>query len=79
MPVTAHPVRRYRGKEIIMLRRLRKVIAEIKAHNTKYPRTDLAGNPIRRHLEFTTGDNTAMDQLDAAAASLLFFKWPPPV
>lgn len=78
MPVSAHPVRRYRGKEIVMLRRLRKVVAEIKAHNTKYPRDDGAGNLIRRHLEFTSGDMTKMDDLDAAAASLLLFKWPPP-
>lgn len=79
MPIAAKTTRRYRGKELVLLRRVKKVYAQIVAHNAKYPLTDGSGNKVRRHLDFTTEDMAAFSNLNDAAISMLLFKWPPPV
>lgn len=71
-------VRRYRGKEIILLRRMKKVIDEITRHNLKYPQGPPPAPAVRRHLKFNEFDYGNMSALVAKCNELLPLRWPPP-
>lgn len=77
MPADVRTTRRYRGKEIILLRRLTKVVLEIQAHNNKYPPVDRFGRPVRRNLKFTETEMSQLNSLSIAAAIYRVDRWPP--
>lgn len=78
MPLTPHLVRRYRGKELILLRRLSKIQQEIADHNTKYPQAAPPEPVNRRHLAFTPEEEANLAAMGIHALALVHATWPPP-
>lgn len=77
MPIPAHQVKRYRGKEIVLLRRLEKVVDEINRHQTKYPEAAPPAVPNRRHLKFTIVELAQLLTLANRAVVIRNELWPP--
>lgn len=78
-PVSSVVVRRHRGKELILLHRLVKVVQEIDDHNARYPQGPPPAPTVRRHLEFTDSDMILLQNLALKATAFLDSQWPPPV
>ena len=77
-PITPKLVRRHRGKELILLRRLSKVQQEIADHNARYPQDPPPAPAVRRHLEFTTAELAQLAAIAIHAVAILHSQWPPP-